>query len=125
MNLSIFEKDISKILEGQKVLFTDANHTDLIHNAMIFSINKAFETGQQAVIAHAKILDVNETLLPGMFIEARIIINDSSAQSIQESAIVSNGNDHYIFVQREENVFKQVQVRIGASDLGFTEIFPY
>ncbi len=125
IDLTIFEKDISKIREGQNISFTDANHADHIHTATIFSINKAFESGQQAVIVHAKIHDVNETLLPGMFIEARININDSATKSIPETAIVSNGNDHYIFIKEKENQFRQVQVRIGATDLGFTEIFPF
>ena len=125
IDLTIFEKDISKIHEGQSISFTDANHADHIHTAKIFSINKAFETGQQAVIAHAKIHDVNETLLPGMFIEARIIIKDSATLSVPNAAIVSNGNDHYVFIQQNENVYKQIQVRIGTNDLGFTEIFPF
>ena len=125
IDLTIFEKDISKIHEGQKISFTYANHSDHIHTATIFSINKAFETGQQAVIAHAKIHDVNDMLLPGMFIEARITINDSATQTIPENAIVSNGNEHYIFIQTKENQFKQIQVRVGATDLGVTEIFPF
>ncbi|MBS1594093.1 MAG: efflux RND transporter periplasmic adaptor subunit [Bacteroidetes bacterium] len=125
IDLTIFERDISKIHEGQKISFTDANHSDHVHSATIFSINKAFEQGQQAVIAHAKILDVNETLLPGMFIEARISVNDSSSQSIPESAIVSNGNEHYVFVEVNSNQYKRIRVRLGATDLGFTEIFPF
>ncbi len=125
IDLTVFEKDIPKIHEGQKIFFTGANHADHTHNGTIFSINKAFEAGQQAVIAHAEIHDVNEKLLSGMFVEARIILNDSSSQTLPESAVVSNGSDHYIFVQQSENEFRRVQVRLGTNDLGYVEVFPF
>ena len=124
IDLTIFEKDISKIHEGQKLTFTDANDPMHLHKATIFSINKAFEDNQQAVIAHAKIEDVTETLLSGMFIEARINIDDSTTRALPSDAIVSNGNDHYIFVETQVNTYKQVQVRIGTTDQNFTEIIP-
>ncbi|MEO8146560.1 MAG: efflux RND transporter periplasmic adaptor subunit [Bacteroidia bacterium] len=124
IDLAIFEKDISKIHEGQKITFTDANDPSHQHNATIFSINKAFEDNQQAVIAHAKIDDVTETLLSGMFIEARINIDNSTVLSLQTDAIVSNGNEHYIFVEHETNTYKQIPVRIGTTDQNFTEVIP-
>ncbi len=124
IDLTIFEKDISKIHEGQKLTFTDANDPNHLHQAAIFSINKAFEDGQQAIIAHAKIENISETLLPGMFIEARINIDDNNTATLPNEAIVSNGNEHYVFVEQEPNKYKQVPVRVGTTDQGFTEIIP-
>lgn len=124
IDLTIFEKDISKIHEGQKITFTDANDPQHLHNATIFSINKAFEDNQQAVIAHAKIENISESLLSGMFIEARINIDNVNTSTLPNEAIVSNGNDHYIFVETEPNTYNQMQVRIGATDMGFTEVIP-
>lgn len=124
IDLTIFEKDISSIHEGQELTFTDANNPNHLHNAKIFSVNKAFEDGQQAIIAHAKIENVSETLLSGMFIEARININGSNTNALPNEAVVSNGNDHYIFVEHEANIFKQVPVRIGVADQSFTEVIP-
>jgi cobalt-zinc-cadmium efflux system membrane fusion protein len=124
LDLTIFEQDIHKIHEGQTLTFSDANDPSHIHTAEIFSINKAFENDRQAVIAHAKILHDTEKLLPGMYIQARININSENTATLPDEAIVSNGNEHYIFVQQQENHFRQVQVRTGASDMGFTEITP-
>jgi len=124
IDLSIFEPDLHKIKEGQRLTFSDANDVSHIHTAEIFSINKAFENNQQVVIAHAKILHDTETLLPGMFIEARININQERTTTLPEEAIVSNGDDHFIFISEKENHFRQVQVRVGTSDMGYTEIIP-
>jgi len=124
LDLTIFEQDIHKIHEGQTLTFSDANDPSHIHTAEIFSINKAFENNQQAVIAHAKILHDTEKLLPGMFIQARINIDTENSATLPDDAIISNGNEHYIFVQQQENHFRQIQVRTGSSDMGFTEITP-
>lgn len=124
IDLTVFEKDISKIHEGQKLTFTDANDPGHLHNATIFSVNKAFEDNQQAVIAHARIDHVSETLLPGMFIEARISIDSNTSSTLPSDAVVNNGNDHYIFVEEKPGEFRQVQVRMGTSDQGWTEIVP-
>lgn len=124
IDLNVFEKDISKIQIGQKLTFTDANDPNHLHNATIFSFNKAFEKDQQAVVAHAKIEDLNETLLPGMFIEARINVDDNNADALPNDAIVSNGDEHFIFVETAANTYKKVQVQMGTIDQGFTEVTP-
>ncbi|MBL0066287.1 MAG: efflux RND transporter periplasmic adaptor subunit [Bacteroidetes bacterium] len=124
IDLTVFEKDISKIHEGQKLTFTDANDPGHLHNATIFSVNKAFEDDQQAVIAHAKIDHVSATLLPGMFIEARINIDSNTTATLPSIAIVNNGDEHYIFVETKSGEYKQVAIRMGASDQGWTEVIP-
>jgi len=124
IDLTVFEKDISKIHEGQKLTFTDANDPGHLHNATIFSVNKAFEDNQQAVIAHAKIDHVSETLLPGMFIEARINIDSNTTATLPSAAVVNNGDEHYIFVETKSGEYKQVPIRMGASDQGWTEVIP-
>lgn len=124
IDLTIFEKDISKIHEGQQLTFTDANDPSHLHNATIFSVNKAFEEGQQAIIAHARIENAGETLLPGMFIEARINIDDNTSPSLPSEAIVSNGNDHFIFAEQEPFTYRKIPVRTGTTDQHFTEIIP-
>ena len=124
IDLSIFEPDLHKIKVGQRLTFSDANDASHIHTAEIFSINKAFENNQQIVIAHAKILHEMETLLPGMFIEARININQDNTTAVPEDAVVSNGDDHFIFIAEGENHFRQIQVRTGTSDMGYVEIMP-
>ena len=124
IDLTIYEQDVSKVHEGQKLTFSIINDPHHFHTAEIFSINKAFEDNTQTVIAHANIKDADDNLLPGMFIDARIQVDDYKTIALPNDAIVSNGNDHYIYVENEPNTFKQVQVKAGTSDMGFTEISP-
>jgi len=122
LDLKVFEKDIHKIKIGQSITFSDANDVSHTHPAKIYAINKAFEPNEQAVLVHAKINETTETLLPGMYVEARVKIDNNNTTALPTEAIVNNGNDHYIFVSTGKNTFQQIKVTIGTSDLGFTEV---
>jgi cobalt-zinc-cadmium efflux system membrane fusion protein len=122
LDLKVFEKDIHKIKIGQEIVFSDANDVSHTHPAKIYAINKAFEPNEQAVLVHAKINETTETLLPGMYVEARVKIDNNNTTALPTEAIVNNGNDHFIFVSTGKNTFQQIKVNIGTTDLGFTEI---
>ncbi len=124
LDLTVFEKDIHKVAVGQKIVFTDANDVSHVHPATIYSLDKAFQDNQQAIIAHAKIDEKTETLLPGMYVEARIQIDNYKANALLNDAVVSNGDEHYIYIETKKNHYKQVAVKTGASDMGYTEIIP-
>jgi cobalt-zinc-cadmium efflux system membrane fusion protein len=122
LDLKVFEKDIHKIKIGQLITFSDANDVSHTHPAKIYAINKAFEPNEQAVLVHAKINETTETLLPGMYVEARVKIDNNNTSALPTEAIVNNGNDHFIFVSTGKNTFQQIKVTIGTSDMGFTEV---
>lgn len=124
LDLTLFEKDISKVKIGDKIMFTDANDVSHTHPATIFALNKSFEDNQQAILAHAKIEGQTETLLPGMYVQARIQIDNYKANALPDEAVVSNGDEHYIYVETKKNHYKQIAVTKGVSDLGYTEILP-
>lgn len=124
LDLKVFEKDLHKIREGQQITFSDANDVTHSHPATIFAINKAFEPNEQAVLVHAKINETTEALLPGMYVEARVKIDNVQTTALPSEAIVNNGDEHFIFVETEKNTFQQIKVNIGSSDLGYTEVLP-
>jgi cobalt-zinc-cadmium efflux system membrane fusion protein len=124
LDLKVFEKDIHKIKMGQKIIFSDANDVSHTHSATIFAINRAFEPNEQAVLVHAKINETTETLLPGMYVEARVRINNDQTTALPSEAIVNNGDEHFIFVEKTKNTFQQIKVQTGASDMGYTEVKP-
>lgn len=124
IDLHVFEQDVARVKEGQKVVFGHAGEPVGRHTATIFAVNKAFESDQQAVLVHAKLDDNGEELFSGMYIEALIMTDSTEAWSLPSEAIVNNGDEHYIFVEDEPNTFMQVSVRTGASELGYTEVKP-
>jgi cobalt-zinc-cadmium efflux system membrane fusion protein len=122
LDLKVFEKDIHKIKIGQQITFSDANDISHTHPATIYAVNKAFEPNEQAVIVHAKINEITETVLPGMYVEARVKINNANAIALPTEAIVNNGEDHFIFIETAKNTFQQIKITTGATDMGYTEV---
>ena len=122
IDLNVFEQDLARVQVGQQVVFGHAGEPVGQHTATIYGMNKAFERDQQAIIVHATLDDTAEELLPGMYIEALIMTDSTQAWSLPSEAVVSNGDEHFIFVEGGPSTFKQVQVRTGASELGYTEI---
>jgi cobalt-zinc-cadmium efflux system membrane fusion protein len=43
---------------------------------------------------------------------------------LPDAAVVSSGDDHFIYLETAPRVYRRMTVRIGASDLGYTEIVP-
>lgn len=147
-DLMVFEKDISKVKVGQKVSFTVANRPQGSYAGKIYSVGKNFEEDRKAVHVHADIEGNTENLIPGMYIEGRIAVNDMSTLALPEAAIVSEGEKSFIFVKTEEEhtennegddgveekaprehnssdekwTFKQVPVITGAEDTGWVEV---
>lgn len=124
LDLTVFEKDVHKLAVGQKVLFTDANDPLHDHPAVIYSLDKAFQDNQQAIIAHARITEHTETLLPGMYVEARIQVDKYQALALPDAAVVSSGDEHFIYLETAPRTYRQVVVKTGALDLGYTEVMP-
>ncbi|MGB0390733.1 MAG: efflux RND transporter periplasmic adaptor subunit [Salibacteraceae bacterium] len=100
-DLMVFEKDIDKIKIGQKIYFTTTGVPDKELEAKIFAISPAFEQNPKAIHVHANISTKDAKLLPGMYIQGKIIANDVEADVLPEHAIVTEEGKTYIFVQKE------------------------
>ncbi len=102
IDLMIYEKDISKIKEGQNVIFSLATNPDTIYEGSIFSVGKAFENDIKAVTVHAKIENKSSYLLPGMYVDARIVTDQHKVVALPDEAIVSDAGLNYIFIQKKK-----------------------
>lgn len=132
IDLRVYEKDIHLVKEGQKVMFTLPNQPDEVMEGKIFAVGKAFEDEQRAMMVHAEITDKTDNVMPGMYVDARIVTDNRKVRALPNDAIVSEGGLNYIFVLKprstkgheDESVFRKIEVNLGASDIGFTEVIP-
>jgi len=109
IDLMVYEKDISKIKEGQQVIFSLTTKSDTIYKGSIFAVGKAFENDIKAVTVHAKIENKSGHLLPGMYVDARIVTDQRKVVADQrkvvalpDEAIVADAGLSYIFIQKEK-----------------------
>jgi cobalt-zinc-cadmium efflux system membrane fusion protein len=157
----VYEKDINTISLGQTIYFTTTSHVGKEFEAKIFSISPVFEAEPKTLHVHAAIANNKKGLIPGMYVQGRIIANNVLTAVLPEQAIVSEQEKTYIFVKvggeehdhgHEETAdkdehdhgahaeekgeddhghdghkegkwkFEMVEVVIGITDQGFTEV---
>ncbi len=100
IDLMVYEKDIDKISVDQKVVFSLATHAEKVFEGRVFAVGKAFERDTKAVKVHAEITSKPDGLLPGMFVDARIVTREAIAvQAVPNDAIIRESGLSYIFVR--------------------------
>ena len=128
IDLKVFEKDLPYIQKGQRIQFSLQSKPAEPMEAKIFAIGKALDAAQRTVNVHAEIIDEKTELLPGMFVEARILIDDKKVAALPDEAITTDKGLYYIFVKEDEHDgethFKKIPVLTGVSDFGYTEVTP-
>lgn len=125
----VFEKDMHKVKEGQKIRFSLPSDPTVELEAVIYSVGKAFEKDPKALHIHAEIENKEGYLIPGMYISAQIAISNSESIALPESAVVKEGDQYFIFTAEKEKGsdveewgFKPIEVTVGAVDNGWIEV---
>lgn len=118
-DLMVFEKDVYKVQKGQKVNFTVQSIPDAELIAEIYSVSKTFEDNPKAVRVHAEIENKKGNLIPGMYIQGKIQVDNTQTKALPESAIIKEGERYYVFSVEKENddwSFKPIEVVLGTKD---------
>jgi membrane fusion protein, heavy metal efflux system len=119
--LKIFEKDLDKLSIGQKVTAYTNTYPDKKYPCEILLIGKSLnEERNTDVHCHFEVYD--KALIPGTYMNAEIAITNAKSYVLPEDAIVRFENKYYVFVKKSATQFEMVEVQIGNTEKGFTEI---
>lgn len=126
LELKVFEKDILKVKEGQKVIFRMPESLKKSFVGVIHLIGKSIDENRMVQV-HAHIeSEYKHNFIVGMFVESDIIIADVGSKALPENAVTdSNGKSYLLKLLSHENdnyTFQKEEVNIGQSYNGFTEI---
>lgn len=124
-DLMVFEKDVYKVKNRQKVVFTVESIPDQIMNATIFAVGKTFEQNPKSVHVHANIENKRGMLIPGMYITGRIATNNKLTNALPEEGIVNEGGKSYLFTAEKQDagwLFTPVEVIAGHNEDGWVEV---
>ncbi len=133
--LTVFEKDITKIKVGQKIRFYLTNESDKERTAAVYLINHQIST-ERTIRVHAHITKEDPLLMPNMYLKAFIEMSDSNKKTVlPEKAVVQAGGKQYIFIKTNEEkhvhddtnhedefTFTAVEVQKGITQHGYTEV---
>jgi cobalt-zinc-cadmium efflux system membrane fusion protein len=122
LNLKIFEKDITKLSIGQKLVAYTNNQPENKHKCEILLISKDLSTDEHSAEVHCHFENYDKMLLPGMYMNAEIEVKSNDALTLPKEAVVNFEGKEYIFVVVNKNQFKMTEVKTGNSENGFIEI---
>ncbi|AYN67671.1 efflux RND transporter periplasmic adaptor subunit [Euzebyella marina] len=112
-DLMVFEKDVRKVQRGQKVKFNVQSIPGTQLNAEIYSVGKTFEVNPKALHVHAEIENKEGNLIPGMYIEGKILTEEQHTLALPESALAVDGGRTVVFrAERTNDNWKFIPVEV-------------
>ena len=125
LELKVFEKDITKIKVGQKIIVENPKFPNLQVLATVFLVGKNVDAETKSINIHAHIDNekAEDKLTVGQYVNTRILTGNRTAKTLPETAILRRGEGGIIFVQIKENTFQQIPVKLGLSERGNVEVF--
>ena len=121
LNLQVSESAAWKIEKGQSLEFNPTNNQNETYRAVIRSFTKSVDESN-AINIHAKIIDMDEKLFPGLNVKAKIVVNEDSVLALNNMAIVKRNDSHYIFLKTDSTGFIPHKIEIGRTNNDFSEI---
>jgi cobalt-zinc-cadmium efflux system membrane fusion protein len=122
LNLKVFEKDVDKLFIGQKLNAFNNNTPEKKFPCEIILISKDL-TSERFVEVHCHFKNYDKSLLPGMYMNADIKVNNSDKPSIPDEALVNFEGATYLFIaSTNKSTFEMQKVDLGSHENGFTEV---
>ncbi len=119
--LKVFEKDLDKLYIGQKLMAFTNNEPNKKHPCEILLIGKDLSMDGNTEV-HCHFEDYDHALIPGTYMNAEIEVKKSRAYVLPNDAIVRFEGKQFIYKANGNNKFEMVEVTIGETENGFTEI---
>lgn len=129
-DLNVFEKDLSKIRNGARVLLSLTNQDGKTIEGRVSGINEAFNGPDKSVAVHVKIDKPEGELFSGMYVSGLISTGRERVEAVPSKAIVKDGNKTYVFVHnvnhslaiKKTHHFARLEVKTGISEDGYTQV---
>jgi cobalt-zinc-cadmium efflux system membrane fusion protein len=127
LELSVFENDAFKIKNGQTILLNDPKLGSETVRGRVYLIGKAFMGDARTITIHGHIDDERQEsrLIPGMFLNARVLTGSRTATTLPEEAIVRKGETGFVYVPTgQARTYRRIPVRLGQVAQGRIEVIP-
>ncbi len=119
----IYEKDITKVKVGNRVIISVASYPDEQFEGLVTYIGATVNEKTRTVKVRAEADNSHEKLKPGMF--AKVLLQvETRGDSIMlpEEAVQSDGQKDFVFVPLREGLFLRRDVNLGARVDGYLKV---
>ncbi len=129
LELTMFEKDIDKIKEGQQITFESTGNAGKNYTATVYRVGKAINE-DKTVKVYATVNDNDKALMSGMYVTAVVETGNSTVEALPNEAVVAFDDKSYIFISKGKrnekdkvvDDFMMVEVKVGKCAGGYTEV---
>ncbi len=128
LELNVFEKDVMKIKVGQEVIFSLQDNPAEKYKGEVYLVGRTIGEEDRSIRVHVHIdgEDELENLVPGMFAEAKILVDSSQSPALPTSGVVKVDQDYYVLlktdIDSQEHSFVKKLVKVGKRDSDYVEI---
>jgi cobalt-zinc-cadmium efflux system membrane fusion protein len=126
LELSVYEKDITKIRKGQSVWFTIPNVKHERYAGEVFLVGKDLAEDKRSINVHVHFNENEGAFAVGMYANASIAVSESEVNALPETAIVVDGEKEFVFRKvssdSESITFEKISVETGIEAGGFVEL---
>lgn len=110
--LVVFEKDVTRLKEGQQVEFELVADPGIKHFARVFLVNRKISK-DRTVQVHAHLEEIRPEFLPNMQITAHIRSDPHLEWTVPEEAILYEGNQAMVYSEgNSAGLFRKIPVKV-------------
>jgi cobalt-zinc-cadmium efflux system membrane fusion protein len=121
LTIKVFEKDINKLLIGQKTLAFNNAQPNIIYESEVILISKDIAP-DGSIEVHCRFTNPDKNLFPGMYMNGEIEVNSNEVYSLPEEAVLTYEKKNYVFIAVNNDQFELKEVTIGEKEHQFIEI---
>lgn len=121
LNLTVFEKDLAKIKIGQQVMAYSNAKPDKKYPTKVVLVSHALNE-ERSTAVHCDFDQYDQKLVPGMYMNAIVELNNDKVDALPEDAFVNFENKDYVFVNTGKDAFKMTEVKKGGTAQGYTAL---
>lgn len=121
LNLTVFEKDLSKIKIGQQVIAYSNAIPGKKYTTKVVLVSHALNE-ERSTTVQCDFEQYDKALVPGMYMNAEAHVNSDKIEALPVDAFVSFENKDYVFVSNGNHTFKLTAVDKGKTEQGFAPV---
>ncbi|MCC3216015.1 efflux RND transporter periplasmic adaptor subunit [Chryseobacterium sp. X308] len=121
LNLKVYEKDLANLKKGQRFAAYTNTEPDKKYYGEILLISKDVSPGGWAEV-HCHFEKYDQSLVPGMYMNAEIETSTSFSNAVPEESIVNFEGKDFVFVEEKKQTYRLTPVTSGETENGFVQI---
>lgn len=126
LELTVYEKDATKVKKGQKVWYKVPNLENQIFEGEVFLVGKDLSEDKRSINVHVHIQEEEAQFNVGMYVNASVVIENSPSNTLPVTAVVIDGMNEFVFKKNEISLgkieFRKFPISTGLESDGLVEL---